>query len=83
MFLSLYHPKRRELLRVTRPLQNEFEPGNRVREHLIGAFTFDSAREMQWTVHTVKQPKYSIDGDGSFHAIGYDVHDRDWRVEIR
>jgi hypothetical protein len=68
---------------VSGEIDTEAEPGNRVREHLAGSFTLDGPREMQWTVHTVKQPKYSLDGDGSFHAIGYDVHDPDWRVEIR
>ena len=59
------------------------EPGNRVREHIGASFGLGEGREVQWTVHTVKNPKYSLDGDGSFHAVGHDVHNSSWQVELR
>jgi hypothetical protein len=68
---------------VSGEIDADAEAGNRAREHLGAEFGLDAAREVQWTVHTVRQPRYSMDGDGAFHAVGYDVRDPDWRVEIR
>jgi hypothetical protein len=59
------------------------EAGDRIREHIGGDLGFGVAREVQWTMHTMKQPKYSVDGDGALHAVGHDVNDPSWRVEIR
>jgi len=38
------------------------EAGDRVREHIGGDLGFGAAREVQWTMHTIKEPRYSVDG---------------------
>jgi hypothetical protein len=59
------------------------EAGDRIREHVGGELGLGVPREIQWTMHGGKQPKYSVDGDGALHAVGHDVNDPGWRVDIR
>jgi hypothetical protein len=59
------------------------EAGDRIREHVGGELGLGVSRELQWTMHGGKQPKYSVDGDGALHAVGHDVNDPSWRVDIR
>lgn len=59
------------------------EAGDRVREFIGGGLGLGAPREVQWTMHTMKQPKYSIDGDGALHAVGHDVNDPSWRLDMR
>ncbi len=59
------------------------EAGDRIREHVGSELGLGVPREIQWTMHGGKQPKYSVDGDGALHAVGHDVNDPGWRVDIR
>ena len=59
------------------------EAGDRVREFIGAGLGLGAPREVQWTMHTMKQPKYSIDGDGALHAVGHDVNDPGWRLDMR
>ena len=59
------------------------EAGDRIREHIGVELGLGVSRELQWTMHGGKQPKYSVDGDGALHAVGHDVNDPSWRVDIR
>eukprot|EP01052_Picozoa_sp_SAG31_P037122 SAG31_NODE_4743_length_2986_cov_4.941808_4_plen_252_part_00 len=59
------------------------EAGNRVRAHISGPAGHGADREIQWTVMQVKEPKYSVDGDGLLWAVGRDVRQQEWAFDLR
>ena len=59
------------------------EAGNRVRAHLAGPAGHGANREIQWTIMQIREPKYSMDGDGMLWAVGKDVKQAAWSMDLR
>eukprot|EP01051_Picozoa_sp_SAG22_P000394 SAG22_NODE_10_length_35702_cov_72.266992_15_plen_375_part_00 len=59
------------------------EAGNRVRASLHGDAGLGASREVQWTIMQVREPRYSMDGDGLVWAVGKDVRQPSWSLDMR